>query len=109
MKTITAEHQPVASSRSYGLTLLVVWVLVWLSLISGCATLEGLRDYAGEKAVRLAECQAQDLTSTEQAKACLGQYARDLGTKTCKEGEKWLETLPGGELSEEGRPNKEDE
>jgi len=102
MSTITAEHQTTASSRSYGLTLLFVWALVWLSLLSSCASLEGLRDYAAQKALRLAECQAQDLTSKDQAQACLGQFARDLGTKSCKEGEAWLDSLEVGAPEPEG-------
>jgi len=109
MNTITAPHRTVeseGSSLSYGLSLFIVWALVWLSLLSSCATLEGLRDYAGEKALRLAECQAQDLASKEQTRACLGQYARDLGTKACKDGEDWLEDLAATEEPEEGRPNE---
>ena len=93
MNTITAEHQSIASSRSYGLSLLFVWALFWVSLLSSCVSFEGLRDFAAEKAVRVAECQAQDPASKEQARACLGQFARDLGTTACKEGERWMESL----------------
>lgn len=61
--------------------------------LPSCATLEGLKAYAAEKAQRLAECQLEDL-SEEQARACLGQFARDLGTKACGEANDWLESLP---------------
>ncbi len=61
---------------------------------TSCATLQGLKVYAAEKAQRLAECQLKDLSET-QAKACLGQFARDLGTKACEDAEEWLETLHG--------------
>ncbi len=70
-------------------------LLISLPLFA-CVSLEGLRQYAEEKAGRLLECQSQDL-SVDQAKACLGQYARDLGTKSCSEAEKWLDTLPAAE------------
>lgn len=93
MNTITAEHQSIASSRSYGLSLLFVWALFWVSLLSSCVNFKGLRDFAAEKAVRVAECQAQDPASKEQARACLGQFARDLGTKSCRKGEYWLNSL----------------
>lgn len=61
---------------------------------SSCVSLSGVRQYASDKAQRLAECQLQDL-SEEQAKACLGAFARDLGTKACKEADAWLESLHG--------------
>lgn len=61
--------------------------------MASCATLDGLRQYSTEKAGRVLECQSQDLT-LDQAKACLGQYGRDLGTKACGDAQEWLETLP---------------
>ena len=66
---------------------------------SSCASLQGLKVYAAEKAQRLAECQLQDL-SEDQARKCLGQFARDLGTKACDDANEWLEELHGA------RPNE---
>jgi len=61
---------------------------------TSCATLQGLKVYAAEKAQRLAHCQLQEV-SEAQAKACLGQFARDLGTKACDDANEWLEALHG--------------
>lgn len=69
------------------------WVMA-LSYASACHRLEGLKSYAVEKAARVAQCQLENPTSPERAKACLGQYARDLGTDSCRAARRWLEALP---------------
>lgn len=62
--------------------------------VSSCASLQGLKVYAAEKAERLAHCQLEELTE-DKARKCLGQFARDLGTKACKDANLWLEELHG--------------
>ena len=73
--------------------------------LTGCASLPALRSYSEDKAARLLECQAQELTR-EQAQACLGRFALDIGTSACREAERWLETLPEPVEAPEGRPNE---
>jgi len=108
MTTATRTHD--RPSTSYGFVLLAFWAIAWLCLLSSCATFQGLQQYAAEKAGRLLECQAVDPASMEQAERCLGQYARDLGTQSCKEAQKWLDELPGqhdaAETVDEVRPNE---
>ena len=94
MTTQTAPHPTTRPSTSYGLALFAVWAIVWVALLSSCTTMRGLQQYAAEKAGRVLECQAADSTNLELAERCLGQYARDLGTKSCKEADRWLEALP---------------
>ncbi len=93
MSTQTAPHPTVRPSTGYGFALLLLWLAVWSMLLSSCVSWDAVRQYSQEKGARLIECQLQDPTSTEQARACLGTYARDLGTEGCKEAEAWLETL----------------
>jgi hypothetical protein len=54
---------------------------------------ESVTQYGLDKAARLAECQAQEL-SKEQAAACLGEFAANVGTEACGEAQRWLDTLP---------------
>ena len=93
----TQPHPTVQSAPtlSYGACLMLLWLASWAMLLSSCATLDGLRQWSADKGQQLAKCQLQDIASKEQAEACLGGFARDLGTKGCKETQAWLDTLPG--------------
>ena len=65
-------------------------------LLCSCTHLDRqkLTDWATEKASRWAQCQLQDPISQEQARACLGEFASDLGTDACGAVEEAISTLP---------------
>jgi len=71
-------------------------ILCFVAASTGCAHVdqEALASWATEKAATWAKCQLMDPVSKEQAKACLGEFARDLGTDTCELVEQQLEQLP---------------
>jgi len=70
-------------------------------LLSGCpsghfhgfATPDAMAEYAKAKAVRLAECQAQELTR-QQAEKCLGEFAVAVGSDACQAAWDWMKELP---------------
>jgi predicted TIM-barrel fold metal-dependent hydrolase len=78
-------------------------ILCFAAVSSGCAHIDqdALARWAAEKAGRFAQCQLLDPTSREQAEACLGEFARDLGTDTCRQVERKLERLPHADSAPE--------
>jgi len=59
----------------------------------GFANPDVMAEYAKAKAVRLAECQAQELTQ-EQAEKCLGEFAVAVGSEACQAAWDWMKELP---------------
>lgn len=77
----------------------IATVLATICILPGCVHFDRakLTDWAAEKAARFAECQLQDPLSKQQAAACLGTFASDLGTDACGETTRWLDSLPAQE------------
>lgn len=71
-----------------------------LFLLPSCAHVDrtAVAQWAADKAERWARCQLQHPASREQAEACLGDFARDLGTDTCAEVGRRLDGLPSRDV-----------
>ena len=53
---------------------------------------EKVTDWAAQKAAKLAECEIKGAQTQAERRACLGQFVSDLGTPSCGDAERWLDS-----------------